>query len=109
VARRRVERTEAFLVEALRYFPAEATSRRNSFAVLDEIILKPLEEALAWPGRFEKLTPAQPGSPIRLFVTQHAFIPPVVIYVGQAHDTVYLLAFECDLDYWALIEDDPDN
>lgn len=35
--------------------------------------------------------------------------PPVVIYVGQAGDTVYLLGFECDLDYWDMIADDPDD
>lgn len=109
MARRRVERTDGFVAEALRYFPAEGTSQRNSFSTLDQVILKPLEEALAWPGRFEKLTQAEPGSPIRFFVTQHAFIPPVVIYVGQAEDTVYLLGFECDLGYWDMIANDPDD
>jgi len=95
--------------EALRYFPTEGTRQRHAFEVLDEIILKPLETALAQPGRFEKLTPAEPGSPIRIFATQQAFIPPVIIYVGLVGDAVHLMGFECDLDYWDLIADDPEN
>ena len=109
MARRRVERTATFEEEAHRYFPAEGTSQRNSFDVLDRTILRPLEESLTQPGRFEGLTQVEPGSPIRLFPTQHAFIPPVIIYVGLSGDTVYLMGFECDLEYGETIANDPDD
>lgn len=109
MARRRVERTANFVDEALRYFPREATSQRNSFKVLDDTVLRPLEAELAVPGRFERLTPVEPGSPIRLFLTVNAFVPAVVIYIGLAGDTVLLMGIECDLDYWDLIANDPDD
>ena len=95
--------------EAYRHFPEEATSRRNAFELLDRLILTPLEKALAWPHRFEKLTPAEPGSPIRIFQTQHAMIPPVTIYLALVDDVVQLLGFECDFGYYELIRDDPDD
>ena len=84
MARRRVERTANFVDEALRYFPLEGTSQRNSFEVVDDTVLTPLEVELAVPGRFERLTPAEPESPIRLFLTVNAFIPAIVIYIGLA-------------------------
>lgn len=109
MGRRRVERTANFVDEALRYFPPEGTSQRTSFKVLDDTVLTPLEAELAVPGRFEGLTPAEPGSPIRLFLTVNAFIPAVVIYIGLAGDTVLLMGIECDLDYWDLIASDPEE
>ena len=109
MARRRVERTAGFVSEALRYFPHEGTSQRNSFKVLDDAVLTPLEAELAVPGRFERLSLIEPGSPIRFFSTVNAFIPAIVIYVGLAGDTVFLMGIECDLDYWDLIANDPDD
>lgn len=109
MTRRHVERTADFVDEALRYFPAEATSRRNSFKVLDGTVLLPLEAELAVPGRFERLSLIEPGCPIRLFSTVNAFIPAVVIYVGLVGDTVFLMGIDCDLDYWDRMAIDPDS
>ena len=109
MARRRVERTANFVDEALRFFPLEGTPRRNSFKVLDDTVLTPLEAELAVPGRFERLTPVEPGSPIRLFLTVNAFIPAIVIYIGLAGETVLLMGLECDLDYWDRIANDPEG
>lgn len=95
--------------EVYRYFPEEATSHRAAFELLDRLILTPLEEALARPGRFEKLTPAEPGSPIRIFQTQHAMVPPVTIYLALFDDVVQLLGFECDFGYYDLISNDPED
>ncbi len=39
----------------------------------------------------------------------NAFIPAVVIYIGLAGDTVLLMGLECDLDYWDLIANDPED
>jgi len=109
VASRRVERTVDFVDEALRYFPLVGTSQRNSFKVLDDTVLTPLEAELALHGRFERLSLIEPGSPIRFFTTVSAFIPAIVIYIGLARDTIFLMGIECDLDYWDLIGKDPDD
>lgn len=50
---------------------------------------------MSWPG------------PIRFFSTVNAFIPAVIIYVGLAGDTVFLMGIECDLDYSNVTANDP--
>ena len=106
--RREVRRSETLLEHARERFPPGGDPEgRASFELFEQRPLRAVEDRLALD--FEGCPEAEPGLPVRIVATAHVpFFPAMTFYaVLITDDTVEILGFTIDEEYFDLIADDP--
>lgn len=106
--RRRVTRSDHFVAKAREHFPEGGDAAgRPSFELFEQRPLRAVEEKLALD--FGGCPPSEPGSPIRIVATAHVPSFPAMVFYAMAltDDSVEILDFTIDDEYFKLVEDDP--